>query len=128
MPTILIVDDSPISLRMLSYTLREQQYTVITVDRGQAAFALLHTEPIDLLISDLSMPEMDGLTLLRAIRADPDMQQIPVIIMTASGQDEDRIAARQAGIHGFLTKPTSSRELVATVSAALAVAQPDGGR
>jgi len=119
MATILIVDDDPISWRMLSYTLRKDGHTVATAAHGQLGLAALADTPCDLVISDLSMPEMDGVTLLRRLRADDRYRTLPVIMLTASGHDEDRHSARTEGVDEFLTKPTASRELIETVNRAL---------
>lgn len=115
MNTILVVDDSPVIQRMLGHMLRANGYAVRTATNGSDALVLLHDQAIDVAIIDLAMPEMDGLTLLRLIRADEQMQSVGLIMLTASGLDQDRIAAQDAGVNEFLTKPTSSRDLLATV-------------
>lgn len=115
MNTILIVDDNPVMRRMLSYTLQKNGYTALTAGNGREALHCLATEPVDLLLCDLAMPEMDGLAVLRQLRADVTFAALPIIMLTASGQDEDRVLARNAGASHFLTKPTSSSELLDTV-------------
>lgn len=115
MTTVLVVDDSPVSQRLLGYTLQRNGYTVLTASDGRAALALLQRADVDLIISDLSMPEMDGITLLRHIRADNRYCAVQLIMLTASGQDQDRLDAEAAGASYFLTKPASSSELLATV-------------
>jgi CheY-like chemotaxis protein len=65
------------------------------------------------------MPEMDGLELLRRIRANEQFKHLPIIMVTASGQDQDRLTARAEGANAFLTKPTGSRELIETVNQVL---------
>lgn len=120
MTTILIVDDDPNSQRMLSYSLRKAGYDAITTPNGQKGLDAMHQVQIDLAVLDLSMPVMDGLSLLRIIRADTKYTSLPIIILTASGDDQELAAAEQLGIQGFLTKPASSRVLLETVQAALA--------
>ena len=115
MPTILVVDDSPVSQRLLSYTLQHNGYTVVTASDGREALSVLGSRGIDLVIADLAMPEMDGLTLLREMRADQRYRSMRMVMLTASGQDQDRIDAQAAGANDFLTKPSSSRDLLATV-------------
>lgn len=115
MTTILIVDDNVISQRMLSFTLEKGGYDVVTALHGAEALQRLATYECDLIIADLNMPVMDGLTLLRQLRADYRYGGLPFIMLTASGQDGDRQTARRAGVSDFLTKPTSSRELIETV-------------
>jgi two-component system chemotaxis response regulator CheY len=115
MATILIVDDSPVSRRLLSFTLERIGHTIVTANDGHEALSQLTQQPVDLIIADLVMPEMDGLTLLRHVRAGAASRTTPLIMLTASGQDQDRLEASQAGASSFLTKPTSSRELISTV-------------
>jgi CheY-like chemotaxis protein len=116
MAKILVVDDDAINLRMMSYTLQKNGHTIFTAMHGRKALECLGETPIDLVITDLTMPEMDGMTLLKQMRADERYRDLPVIMLTASGQDEDRHTARSEGADEFLTKPTSSRELAGTVS------------
>ena len=115
MATILVVDDSPVSRRLLGYTLQNNGYAVLTASDGREALSVLEAQLVDLVIADLAMPEMDGLALLRYMRADECFRDIRLIMLTASGLDQDRIDAQAAGASDFLTKPTSSRDLLDTV-------------
>jgi CheY-like chemotaxis protein len=116
MATILIVDDSPVSQRLLGYTLQRCGYEIVMAGHGGEALDRLAERAVDLVISDLEMPEVDGLTLLRLIREDRRYHALPIVMLTSSGQDQDRLSAQIAGASDFLTKPTSSRELIETVS------------
>ncbi|MCA9936725.1 MAG: response regulator [Anaerolineales bacterium] len=121
MATILIVDDSPTVRRTLGFTLKKHGYTALAATHGGEALEMLAetavapTTAVDLIIADVSMPEIDGITLLKLLRANPRYHNLPVIMLTASGQSQDRLHAEQEGANGFLTKPTSSHELLATV-------------
>ena len=115
MATILIVDDYQVTLRVLSTQLRKYGYDVFTAGSAREALARLAETPIDLAILDIAMPEVDGLMLLRQLRGDARYHMLPVIMLTASGLDHDRITAREAGANDFLSKPASSRELLDTV-------------
>jgi CheY-like chemotaxis protein len=115
MATILVVDDSPVSRHLLSYTLKREGHDVITLAGGYEALGTLATEAIDLVIADLQMPGMDGLTLLGRIRRSEGIHATKLLMLTASGHEQDRDAAQTAGVDGFLTKPASSRDLVAAV-------------
>ena len=126
MALILVVDDYPGLQRILSLTLQMHDYLVVTAGNGREALSLLRTEAIDLVITDVSIPEMDGLSLLGEIRADKALSDLPVIVLTAIGQEEVREAAAQKGASGFLTKPPSSQELVEVVSRFLADEKPAG--
>lgn len=119
MATILLVDDYPVTLRLLSYVLEREGHTVLTAEDAHAAFDLLNARHVDLLISDLHMPEVDGIALLRTVRADARLGALPVLMLTASGELDDRDAAEQAGATGFLTKPVATRQLLDTVDGVL---------
>lgn len=115
MTTILIVDDYPVTQRVLSTQLRKNGYSVVTAGSAREALNRLAEAQVDLAILDIAMPEVDGLMLLRQLRGDTRYQGMPIIMLTASGQDQDRIEAREAGANDFLSKPASSRELLDTV-------------
>lgn len=115
MSNILIVDDSQVIQRVLSMQLRKSGYEVFVASGAREALGCLAATAMDLAILDIAMPEVDGLTLLRQLRDDANYRTLPVIMLSASGQDQDRIAAREAGAGDFLSKPTSSRELLETV-------------
>jgi CheY-like chemotaxis protein len=119
MSTILIADDDPNNQRMLSYTLRKNGFEVRIAGNGEIALSMLTESPTDLAIVDMAMPVMDGLTLLRRMRSDAHLNQIPVIILTGSGDDYDRLQAEREGIQGFLSKPTSSKTVLEMVRRAL---------
>ena len=125
MATILVVDDYSTSQRLLGFILRQNNHTVVTAIHGVGALKQLAEIPVNLVITDLSMPEMDGLTLLQALRADPQFQNLPVIILTGSAYEQDNARAKAAGATSFLTKPVESEELIAMVNRLLA--QPEGG-
>ena len=119
MTCILIVDDDTNNQRILSFTLRKSGYTVRVASDGVEGLASLaesfsegSSSPCDLVIIDLAMPRMDGLTMLTRLRALPASRSIPVIMLTASGDDQMREAVESVGISAFLTKPSSSRTLL----------------
>jgi len=115
MATILIVDDYPVTQRLLSHILRKFGYDTLSAMNGLEALELLDAHNVELVISDIAMPQMDGITLLRTLRGDDRYAELPVIMLTASGQDEDRTVAEATGANGFLTKPASSSEIMETV-------------
>jgi CheY-like chemotaxis protein len=116
MATVLIVEDYAVTRRMLSYTLQQEGHTVVTAMHGKDALRHLAETVVDIAIVDIAMPEMDGLTLLKLLRANERYKNLPIIMLTASGQDADRIQARAEGANDFLSKPTSSRELLESVN------------
>jgi chemosensory pili system protein ChpA (sensor histidine kinase/response regulator) len=115
MATILVVEDHLVTQLVLSKRLRNSGYEVVTANNGQEALAHLARAPVDLIISDISMPEMDGLDFLRRVRADDALRNVPVIILTTSVLDQHRLEASAAGANGFLEKPVSSWELEETI-------------
>jgi two-component system chemotaxis response regulator CheY len=120
MATILVVDDYSTSQRLLGFILRQNDHTVVTAVHGLGALEQLAERSIDLVITDLSMPEMDGMTLLQEMRSNPQYQKLPVIILTGSAYAQDNTRARAAGATSFLTKPVESEELIAMVNRLLA--------
>lgn len=107
----MVVDDYAVTQRMLTYQLLKQGYQVITASNGFDALESLKKTAVDLMIVDLAMPEMDGLTVLRELRANQSYHSMPIIMLTASGKEQDRQQAIRAGVDAFLTKPTSAWHL-----------------
>lgn len=116
MATILVVDDYAVTQRVISFMLQRTEHKVLTASNGQEGLNLLAETPVDLAIIDVAMPVMDGLTMLKHLRADPRYAEVPVIMLTASGVDHHRLEATEVGADAFLTKPASSQELTATVT------------
>lgn len=115
MATILVVEDYLVAQRMYSHMLRKKGYTVVVANNGLVALERLAEQQVDLVVADLSMPEMDGVALLQHLRADERYRHLPVIMLTASGQEQDRVRAEAEGANDFLTKPTSSQEFIETI-------------
>lgn len=120
MISILVVDDHSVSQRILSHTLKKSGYDTVVAGSGKEALQCFQQQSFDLMICDINMPEMDGITLLRQLREDDHYATLPVIMLTASGQDDDRESAISAGADAFLTKPTSSGDLLRLVEELLA--------
>lgn len=116
---ILVVDDEPNNQRILTYTLNKAGYESTSVADGENTLRWLEVNTPDLAILDVSMPGMDGITLLQHIRAMPQYAHLPVIILTGSGDDDERIRAEKVGIQGFLTKPASSKTVLEVVASLL---------
>jgi two-component system, chemotaxis family, chemotaxis protein CheY len=127
MSTILVVDDYSTSQRLLGFILRQNEHTVVTAINGLGALEQLAARSIDLVITDLGMPEMDGMTLLQELRAHPQFQTLPVIILTGSAYAQDNTRTKAAGATSFLTKPVESEELSAMMTRLLAQPEVAGG-
>lgn len=113
--TVLAVDDQPVNLRLLDAVLTPRGHRVITTSSGAEALALLESEDVDIVLLDVVMPEMDGYEVCRRIRATPATEFLPVVMITASG-NEQRLAALEAGADDFVTKPFDQSELLARVA------------
>lgn len=108
---ILIVDDNPVNLKLTSDVLEIEGYAVVmAVDAELAQEILEHTQP-DLILMDIALPGMDGLTLTRKLKADKRLKHIPVIALTAFAMKGDEQKASEAGCDGYITKPIDTRKL-----------------
>jgi two-component system response regulator MprA len=117
MPTVLIVDDDLKLLKMLQRTLVYENLTVLTASNGEKALAIIDEKAPDLLIADWMMPKMDGITLIRQLRAEKN--KIPVLMLTARDAIENRVNGLESGADDYLVKPFAPAELVARVHALL---------
>ncbi len=113
--TILAVDDSASIRMMLSFTLKQNGYRVIEAQDGKDGLAKLKGEEVDMVITDLNMPNLDGIGLIRGIRANPSSKFTPVIMLTTESQDARKHEARAAGATGWITKPFRPEQLLAVV-------------
>jgi adenylate cyclase len=119
--TILVVDDLPQNIRLLEAVLAPRGHTVVPAASGREALARLRATPeIDLVLLDIVMPEMDGYAVCRAVREEPATTFLPVVMITASGEQE-KIAAIEAGADDFITKPFDRAELLARVGSLMRV-------
>lgn len=115
MPRILAVDDEPNIVRLIQVNLERHGYQVETANNGAQALAKIRASRPDLLVSDVMMPEMDGFELLANIRRDPQLMDLPVIMLTAKAQDRDVLEGYKTGADMYLTKPFNPQELLAFV-------------
>ncbi|MCB0210147.1 MAG: response regulator [Anaerolineae bacterium] len=115
MATILVAEDNRVNQRMLSFTLRKEGHKVITTFNGCEALEYLEGNSVDLIIADIEMPKMDGIALVKQLRADKLYKTLPIIVLTASGQNQDHLTAIAAGANNVLTKPSSSQKLIDTI-------------
>ena len=113
---ILVVDDEPQITRVLKTTLLSQGYGTRAASDGFEALQMMKSWSPDLLITDLRMPNMDGLDLCRRVRA---QSQIPIIVLSVRGEERSKVEALDAGADDYVTKPFSTKELLARVRAAL---------
>jgi DNA-binding response OmpR family regulator len=116
---ILVVDDEPLNVELLDQELSDLGYQVVKATNGQEALTSVAASPPDLILLDVLMPGIDGIEVCRRLKDDPTTRLIPVVIMTALSDREDRIRGVEAGADDFLTKPVDERELHARIRSAL---------
>lgn len=112
---VLVVDDNPDLRAYVSNILQRQGYQVRTAHNGAVGVELAQTYNPDLIVTDLMMPEVNGLDLIRQIRAEPEMAGIPIVLLTAKVDEETRIESAERGADAYLSKPFNDRELLAEV-------------
>ena len=118
-PKILIVDDEPFNVDYLEQELEDLGYHTVSASNGREAIDIVADAPPDLILLDVMMPVMDGFTACQMLKENDDTRLIPVIIMTALSDVDDRIKGIEAGADDFLTKPVNDRELAARIKTAL---------
>ena len=116
---ILVVDDDLVLLQFLMGRLETEGYTVAIATDGEAALRALSEEKPDLVILDLMLPLLDGLSLCRRLRKDPETSRLPGMILSARSEDFDKVSGLDAGADDFMTKPVNAEELIARVKALL---------
>lgn len=116
---VLIVEDEPDIAEVLRYNLERDGFLVQTENRGDSALVAIREQVPDLLILDLMLPGLDGLELTRALKRDPLLQRVPILMLTAKSEEVDRIVGLELGADDYITKPFSPREVVLRVRAVL---------
>ncbi len=119
MKNVLIVDDEPDLVELVSYNLKKEGYQVTTASDGGAALEKARRKNFDLIILDLMLPGIQGIELCRILRNDPKTERVPIIMLTAKGDEADRIKGLETGADDYMAKPFSPRELIARVKAVL---------
>ena len=117
--TILIVEDEKDIRELLAYSLEREGFTVIEADNGVSALNLASMKQPDLVILDLMLPGMDGLAVCKQLQRDPVTADIPVLMLTAKGEEIDRIVGLELGAADYIVKPFSLREVVLRIRAVL---------
>ncbi len=118
---ILIVDDSSSNLLLISNFLESEGFDVTTCVKGREALSQLAKDKPDLLMLDLMMPDVDGLTILDSIRKNPETTSLPVVVVSAVGDGEKKDGAYKLGISGYISKPIDFELIYQTVAKALKV-------
>jgi two-component system chemotaxis response regulator CheY len=119
MTTILAVDDSASMRQMVSFTLKDAGYSVVEAANGQEALTAAKTERFDLILSDLNMPVMDGITLIRELRSLSTFKFTPILMLTTEANENIKMEGKLAGATGWIVKPFNPDKLLATVKKVL---------
>ena len=112
---VMTVDDSRTMRDMVSFTLRGAGYDVVEAADGQQAMSAIAATKVDLVITDLNMPVMDGLTLIRKLRAIPAHRTLPILMLTTEADESKKAEGRAAGATGWIVKPFNPDKLVSVV-------------
>lgn len=116
---IMAVDDSASMRQMVSFTLKQAGYDVVEAVNGKDALDRLRGAPVGMVITDINMPQLDGIGLLRALRGSTSYRFTPIIILTTESQAAKKQEGRDAGATGWITKPFKPEQLVAVVKKVL---------
>jgi two-component system chemotaxis response regulator CheY len=117
--TIMTVDDSASVRQMVTFTLKGAGYTVVEAVDGKDALAKINTTQVNMLITDLNMPNLDGIGLIKAVRTNPSYKFIPIVMLTTESQDSKKQEGKSAGATGWIVKPFKPDQLLAVVKKVL---------
>jgi two-component system chemotaxis response regulator CheY len=116
MPTALVVEDSPTMRQLIVFALnRIKGLSVVEANDGVDALRKLSAGALDIILTDINMPIMDGLKLVRRVRSDESLKAIPIVIITTEGAEEDRQRALALGANAYITKPIQAPQVIAKV-------------
>jgi len=117
--TILVIEDDPDIRELLSFSLSKEGWTILLASDGEEGLALLRSTNPDCVVLDIMLPGMDGLEILRALKADGARKRLPVIMATAKGEESDIVAGLELGAEDYVVKPFSPKVLAARIRSAL---------
>jgi phosphate regulon transcriptional regulator PhoB len=123
---ILVIEDDRDIIELVRYNLEKDSFQVATASDGAAGIAQLRKSPPDLLILDLMLPKLSGLEVCKEVRREAATARLPIVMLTARGEEADRVVGLELGADDYVTKPFSPRELVARVKALLRRTEPTG--
>lgn len=119
MARILVIEDNPTNMKLVSLVLDKAGHQVLTADDAVTGLQVINREQPDLVLMDVQLPGMDGLTATRQLRAAPDTRDLRIVALTAFAMPEDAARIRAAGCDAYLTKPVRYRELIDTIDSLL---------
>jgi len=112
---ILVVDDCPTTRKLISLYLKSKGFLVVTAENGLDAIEKLGAGDVNMILSDINMPYMDGIEFLKTIRSDPNSSHIPVFMVTTESDPEEKERAFDSGANGYLIKPVTAEQVVSAV-------------
>ncbi len=113
--TVLIVDDSASIRQLVSFTVKEAGYEVVAAENGREALEKASESRFDLIITDLNMPEIDGISLIQRLRSMPDFRFVPILMLTTEAQEAKKREGRKAGASGWIVKPFTPETILSAV-------------
>ena len=116
---IMTADDSPSVRQMVSFALKQEGYDVVEAVDGQDALKKMDGQKVDMLITDLNMPNMDGIELIKEVRHKPQFKFMPIVFLTTESQDEKKKEGKAAGATGWIVKPFKPEQLLAVIKKVL---------
>jgi two-component system phosphate regulon response regulator PhoB len=119
MPRILLIEDERDLQQVVAYNLRGAGFEVVTALAGREGLRLAHEQPPDLVILDLMLPDLPGTDVCKALKADAELRGVPVLMLTAKGEEIDRVVGFELGAEDYVVKPFSVRELILRIQAIL---------
>ncbi len=122
---ILVADDEPELVELVEFNLKQAGYSIATAVDGAEALKKARSQPPDLILLDIMMPEMDGLEVCKILRREPATAKVPIIMLTAKASEIDRVLGLELGADDYLTKPFSVRELLLRIKKILARSQTE---
>jgi phosphate regulon transcriptional regulator PhoB len=124
MKRVLLVEDDKDIVELVRYNLEKDGYQFLSASDGGTGLAQIRKTPPDLLVLDLMLPKISGLEICKEIRKDPSLNRLPILILTAKGEEADRVVGLELGADDYVVKPFSPRELVARIKALLRRSEP----
>ncbi len=113
--TFLVVDDSASMRQLVSFTIKDAGFDVVVAENGKDALSKVSGKKVDMVITDLNMPEMDGIELIKSLRKMPDYKFAPIVMLTTESQESKKAEGKQAGASGWIVKPFKPETLMEVV-------------
>ena len=126
-PSLLVVEDEQDLLEVLRFSLTREGFSVRTAENGEDAIRMVRQQRPDLMVLDLMLPTIDGLSVCRALRSQEQTRDVPVVMLTAKGEESDIVKGLEAGADDYVTKPFSPKVLLARINAVLRRSEYTGG-